>query len=414
MLFSIIVLDSVGVGALPDAAEFGTAEKNDAGSHTLNHTLQAAPVALPNLAKLGIGHIQGVHTSPQTIPPLDLSQICGAFGRMREVSLGKDTSTGHWELMGLHLTEPFQVFPAGFPATVMTRFVQTTGRGYLCNRPYSGTQALEDFGAEHLRTGQPIVYTSADSVFQVAAHTDVVPVQALYQWCEEARAMLQGPYAVARVIARPFAGTAEQGFYRLNDQRKDFSLTPPPNVLDAIAATGQAVIGVGKIPDVYAGRGFSETIHTDNNTDGIQKILARLQQARQEGTSGLLFANLVDFDAKYGHRRNPAGYSAALAEFDAALPQLLKAIPADGALLVVSDHGNDPTWHGTDHTREYALLLGYHARMREQRAKAADCVGRVDLGERASFADVGATVAEALGAVWHGQGQSFWRELLGC
>lgn len=396
MLLTIIVLDSVGLGALPDAAQFGDQE-----AHTLNHTLAAAPISLPNLAKLGLGHIEGVHTNPQTIAKLPLNKVQGAFGRMREVSLGKDTSTGHWELMGLHLEAPFRVFPHGFPTEVMAQFDAATGRGHLCNQPYSGTKVITDYGAEHLDTGAPIVYTSADSVFQIAAHSDVVPLETLYKWCQSARQILQGSYAVARVIARPFVGDPKTGFSRLGDKRKDFSLEPPTNVLDDIAATGQAVVGIGKIPDIYAGRGFSECIHTDNNSDGINKILQRLQKAKQEASSGLIFANLVDFDSKYGHRRNPQGYSKALAEFDSALPDILQAIDqlASGALLIVSDHGNDPTWAGTDHTREYALLLGYRSDIRA-----------TSLGERASFADVGATAAEALGANWAGAGQSFWAE----
>lgn len=387
MLLTLIVLDSVGVGELPDAAAFG-----DAGAHTLNHTLTAAPAHLPNLARLGLSRIPTVQTSPGTVPA---GEVTGAFGRMREVSPGKDTSTGHWEFMGVQLQHAFQVFPDGFPPAVMDRFDAATGRGHLCNRPYSGTDVIRDYGEEHLRTGFPIVYTSADSVFQIAAHEDVVPLETLYAWCEAAREILQGEYAVARVIARPFRG--EHPFERANEHRKDYSLVPPRTVLDALKEAGRDVVGIGKIPDIYAHQGFTEEIHTDNNADGIQKTLARMRQ----GGNGLIFTNLVDFDAKFGHRRDPAGYSAALAEFDAALPELLAAVPEGGALLLVSDHGNDPTWHGTDHTREHGLLLGWHPGL----------TGAVDLGERATFADVGATVAAALGAEWDGPGESFWTRL---
>ncbi|SMB91311.1 phosphopentomutase [Deinococcus hopiensis] len=386
MLLNIIVLDSVGVGELPDAAQFG-----DVGAHTLNHTLEVAPQTLPNLARLGLGRIPTVQTSPQSIPAGDVQ---GAFGRMREVSPGKDTSTGHWEFMGVQLQHAFQVFPEGFPPAVMERFDAATGRGHLCNRPYSGTDVIRDYGEEHRRTGFPIVYTSADSVFQIAAHEDLVALETLYEWCRAAREILQGEFAVARVIARPFRG--EFPFERANEHRKDFSLTPPHTVLDALKEAGRDVVGIGKIPDIYDHQGFTEEIHTDNNADGIGKTLARMRA----GGDGLIFTNLVDFDAKFGHRRDPAGYSGALAEFDAALPELLAAVPQGGALIIVSDHGNDPTWHGTDHTREHGLLLAYRPG-----------IAAVDLGERVTFADLGATAAEALGAGWDGPGESFWPQL---
>ncbi len=390
MLLTIIVLDSVGVGALPDAASFG-----DVGAHTLNHTLQAAPVPLPNLARLGLAQIPTVQTGPDTVPD---GPAHGGYGRLREVSPGKDTSTGHWEFMGVQLEHAFQIFPEGFPPAVMEPFDAATGHGHLCNKPYSGTEVIRDYGREHLKTGDPIVYTSGDSVFQIAAHEDVVPLETLYRWCEAARGLLQGEHAVARVIARPFRG--EWPFERANEHRRDFSLTPPPTVLDAVKASGQAVIGIGKIPDIFAHQGFTEEIHTDSNADGIQKTVARMRQAAAEGTSGLIFTNLVDFDSKFGHRRDPAGYSAALAEFDAALPGLLDSVPHGGALIITSDHGNDPTWHGTDHTREYGLLLAYTPGM-----------SGVDLGERATFADIGATVAGALGVAWTGPGEGFWTAL---
>lgn len=387
MLLTIIVLDSVGVGELPDAASFG-----DVGAHTLNHTLAAAPVPLPHLARLGLSRVPTVQTSPETVPA---GEVQGAFGRLREVSPGKDTSTGHWEFMGVQLEHAFQVFPDGFPPTVMDHFDAATGRRHLCNRPYSGTDVIRDYGEEHRRTSFPIVYTSADSVFQIAAHEDVMGLETLYAWCQAAREILQGEFAVARVIARPFRG--EPPFERANEHRRDFSLVPPRTVLDVLKEAGCDVVGIGKIPDIYAHRGFTEEIHTDDNADGIAKTLARMRR----GGQGLIFTNLVDFDARFGHRRNPAGYSAALEQFDAALPELLAAVPGEGALLVISDHGNDPTWRGSDHTREYGLLLGWRPGL----------TGPVDLGERATFADVGATAAEALGTAWNGPGESFWTSL---
>ncbi|GAA3996932.1 phosphopentomutase [Deinococcus rubellus] len=386
MKFSIIVLDSVGAGELPDAQAFG-----DVGAHTLNHTLGASGVQLPNLMALGLGRL----------PTLDLragapaadQPSSGSFGRLKEVSPGKDTSTGHWEFMGVQLKHAFQVFPQGFPPAVMERFTAATGTGYLCNQPYSGTQVIADYGPEHLKTGDPIVYTSADSVFQIAAHLDRVPIETLYQWCQAARDILQGEYAVARVIARPFRG--EFPFERANDLRRDFSLTPPPTVLDSLKAAGKDVVGIGKIPDIYDHQGFTEEIHTDDNADGIRKTLARMQQPYD----GLVFTNLVDFDSKFGHRRDPHGYAGALRAFDDALPELLASVPEGGCLLLISDHGNDPTWPGTDHTREHGLLLAYRP--------GGSGVG-VALGDRETFADIGATVAEALKVAWDGPGQSFW------
>ena len=391
MKIIVIVLDSVGVGALPDAGEFGVSNAHphgDTGSHTINHTLERSGVKLPNLEQMGLGHIETVTTV------MPAAQPSGAYGRMLEVSKGKDTSTGHWEFMGIQLTHPFQTFADGFPPAVMEPFSAAIGRGWLCNAPYSGTDVIRDFGAAHLETGQPIVYTSADSVFQIAAHIDLIPLETLYAWCKTARGILQGEYATARVIARPFKGI--HPFERVNEARKDFSLEPPRNALDALFEAKLEVIGIGKIPDIYAGRGFTQSIHTDNNADGIQKTLAVMRS----DVHGLIFTNLVDFDAKYGHRRDVAGYAGALVEFDAALPELLGAVGADDALILISDHGNDPTWFGSDHTREHGLLLAYRPG-----------IGSVDLSTRATFADIAATVCEALGVKWDGHGSSFWGEL---
>lgn len=384
MTVTLIVLDSVGVGSLPDAASFG-----DEGAHTLDHTLEDSPRPLPNLQRLGLGNIAGVTSLPAATPPL------ASFGRLNEVSPGKDTTTGHWEFMGVVLEHPFQTFTS-FPAEVMAAFDAVTGRGHLANRPASGTVILEELGEEHLRTGFPIVYTSADSVFQVATHVDVVPLETLYAWCEAAREILVGENAVARVIARPFTGPPG-AFERLGAKRRDYSLEPQqPTVLDALVAGGLEVVGVGKIPDIYAHRGFTSEVKSGSNMEGVDMTL---QQMRRR-PHGLIMTNLVEFDSVCGHRRNAEAYADALADFDSRLPELVASCHPGDTLMLVSDHGNDPTWHGTDHTREYGLLLAY----------SPGIDGR-DLGTRSSFADVGATVAELLGVDWPGHGVSFSDEL---
>lgn len=378
----VVVLDSVGLGYLPDAPLFG-----DEGADTLDHTVLQSGVSLPNLAAMGLGHVPGVHTLPKVAAPL------AAYGRMNEHNPGKDTSTGHWEFVGVQLEHAFQVFPQGFPANFLQSFCQRIGvEGYLVNQPYSGTEVIADYGAQHLQSGWPIVYTSADSVFQVAAHTSVVPLERLYEWCRIAREMLVGPLAVARVIARPFEGQAG-AWMRRDDLRKDFALEPPLHVLDAIKAAGFAVVGVGKIPDIYAHRGFTQEVKSKDNADGIEQTLALMAQ----GFSGLVFTNLVDFDAKYGHRRNPSGYAAALQAFDQALPRFWQALGPQDWLILLSDHGNDPTFGGSDHTREYGLLLVYGQGM----------AGR-NLGTRQTFADVAATLAKRFGVRWHGPGQAIY------
>jgi phosphopentomutase len=382
----IIVLDSVGVGALPDAHQFSNTPEHprgDEGSHTINHILEQTGIQLPNLEQLGLGHIPSVTARKVATPT-------GSYGRMLEVSKGKDTSTGHWEFMGIHLENPFQVFPEGFPKPVMDAFSAAIQRGWLCNKSYSGTDVIRDYGAAHLETGNPICYTSADSVFQIAAHEEVVPLETLYDWCQAARTILQGEYAVARVIARPFRGS--HPFERASEHRKDYSLEPPANALDALFAAGLDVIGLGKIPDIYAGRGFTQSIHTDNNDDGVNKMLDTMKS----DFHGLAFLNLVDFDAKYGHRRDVAGYAKALVDFDARLPEILAAVSDGDVLYIVSDHGNDPTWFGSDHTREHAMLLEYRPGV----------VSR-DLGERRSFADLAATVCKNLGVAWTGHGAAW-------
>lgn len=378
MTVTVIVLDSVGVGELPDADAFG-----DAGAHTLDHTLQTTGVQLPHLQRLGLGNIDGV-TSIDSVP-----EPRAAFGKLNEVSAGKDTSTGHWEFMGVVLEHPFRTFSA-FPAHVMAAFDEITG-GHLGNYPASGTAIIEALGEKHLETGFPIVYTSADSVFQIATHVDKVPLDTLYKWCQAAREILQGDDAVARVIARPFTGKPGS-FTRLGAARKDFSLSPPhPTVLNALKEAGKAVIGVGKIPDIYNHSGFTQEIHTDSNLDGIAKTIT----AMKEYPDGLIFCNLVEFDSLYGHRRNPEGYAQALKDVDDHLEALLAPLVDGDVLMFISDHGNDPTWHGTDHTREYGLWL-----------VAGSNIAPVNLGTRSSFADVGATVADLLGVSWQGHGES--------
>ncbi|MGC8877473.1 phosphopentomutase [Thermus sp.] len=375
-----VVLDSVGLGYLPDAPLFG-----DEGADTLDHTVLKTGVALPHLAALGLGWVQGVHTLPRVRPQ-------GAFGRMKEVNPGKDTTTGHWEFVGILLEKPFRTYPEGFPEELLRAWAEAIGvGGWLLNRPYSGTEAIRDYGEEHLRTGFPIVYTSADSVFQVAAHVDVVPVEELYRFCRVAREMLLGEHQVARVIARPFAGEPGR-FYRLEHLRKDFALEPPRNVLDVLKEGGLEVVGVGKIPDIYAGRGFTRKVKTKDNQDGLEKTLALMG----EPFSGLVFTNLVDFDSKYGHRRDPEGYGRALAEVDAFLPRLLSALGPQDHLFLISDHGNDPTFFGTDHTREYGMLLWVGPGVEGE------------LGTRESFADLGATWAKLFGLPWEGPGTSLF------
>jgi len=385
----VVVLDSVGCGDAPDATDFG-----DAGANTLAHVIEGAHPALVNLANLGLDRIPGVPglREDTAAPPLEAA----SWGRMTERSAAKDTMSGHWELMCVVATEPFPVYPDGFPAEVMFRFERAIGRRTLGNVPASGTEILRELGEEHMRTGAPIVYTSGDSVFQVAAHEEVIPVAKLYEICDVARRQLDGPHRVARVIARPFVGTGADDFER-TPRRRDLALEPPAaTALGQLVAAGLRTYGVGKIHDIFAGQGLSGWVKTLDNADGINKTIA----AMEEDAGELIFTNLVDFDSKYGHRRDVAGYGAALAEFDQELPRLLDALQPRDCLMLTADHGNDPTFAGTDHTRERVPLL-----------VCSGGEGR-DLGTRESFADLGQTVLDNFGLRAE-NGVSFLREISG-
>jgi len=367
----LIVLDSVGIGALPDAEHYG-----DAGADTLGNLARAlGDLRLPNLQRLGLGNIHSIPGTPPAPEPL------AAYGRMAERSAGKDTTIGHWELTGVVSPQPLPTYPHGFPASLIGEYEKRIGRQTLGNYAASGTVIIEELGAEHMRTGFPIVYTSADSVFQVAAHEDIIPIDELYRICRIARELLQGEHNVGRVIARPFVG--QPGVFKRTDRRRDFSALPPrPTLLDRIVAAGQTVWAVGKIEDIFAGQGISHAVHTHDNMDGVDKTL----EAMHHAGPGLVFTNLVDFDMVYGHRNNAAGYAAALKEADGRVPELLAALRGDDTLILTADHGCDPTTPSTDHSREYVPLLVYGARLR----------AGVDLGTRDTFADVGETIAEWL------------------
>lgn len=370
----LIVLDSFGIGAEPDAAAFG-----DEGTNTLAACAASGKLDVPNMARLGLFNIDGVACGVPAVSP------AGCYARLQEASNGKDTTIGHWEIAGLESPRPLPTYPDGFPAEVIREFERKTGRKVLCNKPYSGTQVIRDYGEEHLRTGALIVYTSADSVFQVAAHEDVVPVEELYRYCEMARAMLQGVHSVGRVIARPFTGTCAEDFQR-TPRRHDYSLTPPaPTMLECIGAAGLDVIGVGKIYDIFAGQGVAEAIRTADNADGMRVT----DQLAARDFSGLAFVNLVDFDMVYGHRRNAAGYALALTEFDRWLGTFMPKLGAEDLLLITADHGCDPSYtKTTDHTREYVPLLAWGKALR----------AGVNLGIHRSFACVARTVCDYLGA----------------
>jgi phosphopentomutase len=376
----ILVLDGVGVGAAPDAAAYG-----DTGSDTLGNLARAlGGLSLPNLAAAGLGNVAPIDGVAPTPSPQ------GAWGKMRPASAGKDSTTGHWEIAGLHLERPFPTYPDGFPQGLLDEFSRATGRGVIGNVPASGTEIIARLGPEHERTGHLIVYTSADSVFQIAAHERVVPLAQLYAACETARAMLVAPNDVSRVIARPFIGSP--GAYERTTNRRDYALAPPDEtLLDDLAGAGVSRAGVGKVDDLFAGRSLRAR-HTRNNAEGIEFILEWLRGEQ----GGLLFANLVDFDTLYGHRNDTAGFERALRQFDDALPVIRSALREDDLLFITADHGNDPTTRSTDHAREYVPLLAL-----------GDPVHPVSLGERETFSDLGATVAEWLNVGFRGRGTSF-------
>ncbi len=377
----LITLDGVGIGAAPDSAAYG-----DEGANTLGHILdKSVGIAIPNLLSLGLGKLLKLNSFADSAP-------LGAYGRMVEKSAGKDTMTGHWEIAGIFTELPLPVFPGGFPPELIEEFERRAGVRCLGNIAASGTEIIENLGPESRARGMPIVYTSADSVFQVAAHTDVIALEALYRICRTAREVLQGPWAVGRVIARPFTGSP--GNYVRTDERRDFSLPPPGRtILDSIRDSGLEVVGIGKIEDIFAGRGLTRSVHTHDNQDGVRALL----EALGLDFSGMIFINLVDFDMKYGHRRDIPGFAGALERFDRALPDIRGSLSGADTLIITADHGNDPTHHGTDHTREQVPLLALG------RGFASAC----NLGTRSTFADVAATVAELLGVSSVGEGRSF-------
>ena len=377
----LIVLDSFGIGELPDAEEFG-----DKGSNTLKTITGAREYSTPNMQKLGLFHIDGVDWMPKESNP------SGAFGRMEERSRGKDTTIGHWEIAGVISPEPLPVYPDGFPEEILEPFKRETGRGVLCNKPYSGTEVIQDYGEEHVKTGDLIVYTSADSVFQLAAHEDVIPVKELYRYCEIARKILTGKHGVGRVIARPFTGTFPN--YTRTSNRHDFSLLPPKDtMLDALQNAGYETYGIGKIYDIFAGKGISHTQRITGNKDGMEKTI----QMQGEDFKGICFVNLVDFDMVYGHRNNISGYANAATEFDRQLETFLKGVKDQDILMITADHGCDPGFPGTDHTREHTPLLIYGKEIREN----------VNLGTRSTFADIAATILDILGVDNNTDGTSF-------
>jgi phosphopentomutase len=380
-----IVLDSVGVGAMPDAPEF----HDPPGADTLGNIARLRGLRLPNLARLGIGNIEPLKGIPPAAVPT------GAYGRCTLASPGKDTTTGHWEMVGIHLSKPFPLYPHGFPPEVLDEFERRIGRHSLGNVAASGTEIIRELGVEHMRTGSPIVYTSADSVFQVAAHEDVIPLWEQYKICETAREILRGPHEVGRVIARPFIG--EPGNFTRTANRHDYAVPPPADMLlDRLEEHGVLVRSVGKIFDVFLGRGIRDGVKTLNNADGMAKTLDTMA----EPGAGLIFVNLVDFDQQYGHRNDVEGYGAALEQFDAWLPEFEAALLPGDLAIFTADHGCDPTVPGTDHTREYVPLLAFGPQVR----------GGVNLGLRASLSDIGQTVAANFG-VSIDQGASFLKEI---
>ena len=374
----LIVLDSVGIGEMPDASNYG-----DEGSHTVFAASHSKDFFMPNMKKLGFFQLDGMKVDKQHTWVNTKEAMQGAICRLSEKSKGKDTTTGHWEIAGMISEEPMPTFPDGFPRDLIERFEERTGRKILCNKPYSGTEVIKDFGKEHMETGALIVYTSADSVFQIAAHESIVPIETLYQYCEIARELCQGPYGVGRIIARPFEG--EWPFQR-TARRHDYSLQPPKDtMLDILKAKGKDVLAVGKINDIFAGKGITQMVRTEDNRDGIEKTLS---------------TNLVDFDMKYGHRNDIEGYANALSYFDKRLPEILGKLQEDDLLMITADHGCDPSTPSTDHSREYIPLV-----------MAGKGIKPVNLGTRDGFGDIAATILESLGIEGNIDGESFWKDI---
>lgn len=382
-----MVIDSVGIGALPDSEKFGDVNVNTLGNIVKTYK----DIKIPNMINLGLSNIEGVESLES------ISNPKGSFGRSKEVSKGKDTTTGHWEMTGVLVETPFKTYENGFPREIIEEFERKTNRKVIGNKPASGTAILDELGEQQMKTGEVIVYTSADSVFQIAAHEEVIPLDELYKMCEIAREIMMGENAVARIIARPFIGTP--GAFERTSNRRDYSLSPfEDTVLDNIKNSNLDVIGVGKIEDIFNKQGITEAIHTKDNMDGVDQTINYMKKDNK----GLIFTNLVDFDSKYGHRRDVEGYKNALEEFDARIPEILENMKDDDILIINSDHGNDPTYKGTDHTREYIPILVY----------GKNVVNGYNLGTRNSFADIGATVADILNVDGPKNGKSFKNEII--
>lgn len=385
----LIILDSVGCGFLPDASEY-----DDIGANTLLHISEnISNFHLPNMFQLGLSKILNFKNIKKP------DKITGIYGKMKEQSKGKDTTTGHWEISGAIVKEPFPTYPSGFPEDLLNKFIKTTNvKGYLGNKVASGIEIIQELGGKHIQTGYPIVYTSVDSVFQIAAHEEIISIERLYEICEKTRKILTGKHNIGRVIARPFIG--KPGNFTRTERRRDYSINPPKGILtDNVVKTGNDVVAIGKIEDVFNHKGITKSYHTGNNTDGIAKIKELITDT---SVKGLFFANLVDFDMLYGHRRDIQGYYNALKEFDNALGEYIQCLQTEDALFITADHGNDPSFKGTDHTREYVPLLGYSPQFKKN----------VNLHIRETFADLGQTIAEMLNADKVPNGTSFLSQII--
>ncbi|NLJ90987.1 MAG: phosphopentomutase [Clostridiales bacterium] len=377
----LIILDSFGIGEAPDAANFG-----DEGSNTLASVYTSEYLNVPNMAKLGLFNIDGVEVGERS------DDLIGSYARMTEQSLGKDTTIGHWEIAGLVSKKPLPTFPNGFPKELLDELSRRTKRGIICNKPYSGTEVIRDYGKEHVETGDLIVYTSADSVLQIAAHEEIVPIEQLYEYCEIAREICQGDWSVGRIIARPFVG--EYPNYERTPRRHDFSLQPPKDtMLDVLKDNDYEVIGIGKISDIFAGKGITSTTSTTSNAEGIEKTIGVMSKDFE----GICFTNLVDFDMVYGHRNDIDGYAKALTYFDSQLPRILEGLKDDDILMITADHGCDPGTESTDHSREYTPLLVYGKNIKKG----------VNIGTRSSFADIGRSILDYFGLENNIDGESF-------